>query len=40
MNQNRDYVIGLGAKGVIKPQGFQLLGPDADGEHAGNTTSG
>ena len=31
----RDYVLSLGAKGVLNPQGFQLLGSVADGQFAG-----
>ncbi len=36
----RQFVMDLGAKGVINRKDFNLLGPDADREHATNTTSG
>ena len=36
----RDFVMGLGRQGRDQPQGFQLLGADAQGRHARNTTTG
>ncbi len=36
----RDFVMGAWREGRDQPQGFQLLGATADGQHARNTTPG